>query len=222
MLLVLADQRLPSGGHVHSGGVEQAVAEGIVRDPRTLAAFVEGRLRTAGTVAGALAAAATFAGSSTIARLDAECDARLPSPALREASRSQGRGLLRTVRAAWAAPSADLPWSALGPRPHHCVVVGCASRAAGLGPRDAALVAVHLAVSGPATAAQRLLALDPVAVAAVTAELAPVVDDVVALAVSDEEALRPGGWGGLPDVSDPMLDLLAEVHALRDDRLFTS
>ena len=30
-LLTLADSRLPSGGHAHSGGIEQAVTDGLVR-----------------------------------------------------------------------------------------------------------------------------------------------------------------------------------------------
>jgi urease accessory protein len=198
------------------------VAAGLVTDTASLSAFIEARLRAAGLVTAGLAAAATFATPRDVGRLDAECDARLPSPALRDASRAQGRGLLRTVRAAWAAPGTDLAWSDLGPRPHHPVVLGSAARAAGLDAAAAALVAAHLAISGPATAAQRLLALDPVQVAALTADLAAVVDEVAAHAVADPAALRPDGWAALPDASDPMLDLLAEIHATRDDRLFTS
>src|SRR5690349_4819497 len=95
-LLTLADSRLPSGGHAHSGGIEQAITDGLVRDPATLDAFLRRRLRTAGAVAAGLAAAACRSGD--IAWLDAEADARTPSPALRAASRQQGRGLLRVGR----------------------------------------------------------------------------------------------------------------------------
>ncbi|HEY0126130.1 MAG TPA: urease accessory protein, partial [Blastococcus sp.] len=63
----------------------------------------------------------------------------------------------------------------------------------------------------PATAAQRLLAMDPLTVAAVTARLAPEIDAVAATAT-----------GGLPAATDPLLDLLAEVHAARTDRFFAS
>ncbi len=45
-LLTLADSRLPTGGHVHSGGVEEAVTEGLVRDLATLRAFLRRRIRT--------------------------------------------------------------------------------------------------------------------------------------------------------------------------------
>ena len=58
-LLTLADSRLPAGGHTHSGGVEQAIAIGHVRDPGTLAAFLRRRLVTSGAEAAGLAAAAT-------------------------------------------------------------------------------------------------------------------------------------------------------------------
>ena len=204
-LLTLADSRLPSGGHTHSGGVEQAIAAGLVRDPATLGAFLRRRLHTSGSVAAGLAAAAC--GDGDLDRLDAEADARTPSPALRAASRQQGRGLVRVGRRAWPAGR----WDELPERPHHPVALGVAAAAAGLSPRDAAHAAAYLAVSGPATAAQRLLALDPLTVAAVTARLAPDVDAVAVAAL-----------GRLPAAADPLLDLLAEVHLARKDRYFAS
>jgi urease accessory protein len=221
-LLALADQRLPSGGHVHSGGVEQAVTDGAVHDVATLEAFVARRLRTAGLVAAGVAAAAARACASPdaadrLARLDAATDARTPSPAQRAASRVHGRGLLRLAVTAWPAPSAHAGWADLGPRPHHPVVLGCAAHAAGAGADGAALVAAYLAVGGPATAAQRLLALDPLAVAAATLRLGDDVERVAAEAARDVPDLAE-----LPDDSDPWLDLLAERHASREERLFAS
>jgi len=248
-LLALADQRLPSGGHVHSGGIEQAVTDGLVHDVPTLERFLERRLRTVGLVTAGLAAAACrFAGradaASRLRRLEAEADARTPSPAQRVASRSQGRGLLRTARAAWAAPSPSLSWTDLGARPHHPLVLGCAARAGGVSPQGAALVAAYLAVSAPSTAAQRLLALDPVAVAAVTIRLGPAIEQIPAqippaippaltgrevppqiCTLSDRANVHDHGEGfevDLPDDSDPLLDLLAERHAAREERLFAS
>jgi urease accessory protein len=222
-LLALADQRLPSGGHVHSGGVEQAIADGLVTGDEDLLRFLRRRLLTAGRVAAGLAAAATVLTVEGVAALDAEADARMPSPATREASRAQGRGLLRTVRAAWAAPHAGLAWRDLGARPHHPLVLGCAARAAGLDARDAATVAAYLSVTGPATAAQRLLALDPVRTAVVTLDLGDEID-----AVAGDAALRAaasaasGAWRDLPDDGDPLLDLLAERHVARGTTLFAS
>jgi urease accessory protein len=204
-LLTLADSRLPAGGHTHSGGVEQAIAAGVVRDPASLAAFLRRRLHTAGAVAAGLAAAACGADGDELARLDAEADARTPSPALRAASRAQGRGLVRVGRRAWPSPS----WDDLPDRPHHPLALGVAAAAGGLTPHDAAAAAAYLSVSGPATAAQRLLAMDPLEVAALTARLAPEIDEVAAV-------------DGLPAAAEPLLDLLAEVHAARRDRFFAS
>jgi len=211
-LLTLADSRLPAGGHAHSGGIEQAISAGLVADPAGLAAFLLRRLAASGAVAAGLAAAAcrlVAAGDlAGLADLDAEADARTPSPALRAASRQQGRGLVRIGRRAWPSPG----WDALPALPHHAVALGTAAGAAGLGPRDAASAAAYLSISGPATAAQRLLAMDPLTVAAVTARLAPDVDRVAAEAVA----------AGLPATADPLLDLLAEIHTARKDRYFAS
>lgn len=229
-LLALADQRLPTGGHVHSGGVEQAVADGTVWGVGSLCAFLERRLCTAGLVAAGLAAAAVDLVPGEVGALDAEADARCPSPAQRGASRAQGRGLLRLVRETWTWPHEDLCWEALGPRPHHPIVLGCAARAAGLDASCAALVAAYLCVTGPSTAAQRLLALDPVAVAAATLRLGERVEAVARSAVAavpSPGAARDGprtprDFRDLPDDSDPLLDLLAERHAARTERLFAS
>ncbi|NEM05734.1 urease accessory protein UreF [Geodermatophilus normandii] len=212
-LLTLADSRLPAGGHTHSGGVEQAIAAGLVHAPSSLAAFLLRRLTTAGVVAAGLAAAACEGGD--LAALDAEADARTPSPALRAASRQQGRGLVRVGRRAWPSPL----WDALPPAPHHPVALGVAAAAGGLTPRDAAAAAAYLTVSGPATAAQRLLAMDPLTVAAVTARLAPEID-----AVAEAASGRNGHFchSDLPADTDLLLDLLAEVHTARKDRFFAS
>jgi urease accessory protein len=206
-LLTLADSRLPAGGHTHSGGVEQAIAVGVVHDPASLSTFLRRRLATAAAVAAGLAAAACGADAAVLALLDAEADARTPSPALRAASRQQGRGLTRVGRRAW--PSGA--WDSLPALPHHPIALGVAAAAGGLSPRDAAQAAAYLSVSGAATAAQRLLAMDPLTVAAVTARLSPDIDAVAASAT-----------GTLPAITDPLLDLLAEVHAARKDRFFAS
>ena len=55
--------------------------------------------------------------------------------------------------------------------------------------------------------------MDPLTVAAVTARLSPDVDAV---------GRRDGRRAGLPAATDPLLDLLAEVHAARKDRFFAS
>jgi urease accessory protein len=213
-VLMLADARFPAGGHAHSGGVEGAVNDGAVYDVRSLNLFLHGRLRTAGVVAAALAAAACAQPhADRLAWLDAEADARTPSPAQRDASRRQGRALLRAARAAWPAPwLVDLPRA--GHPPHHAIVLGATAAAAGCAPGEAALVAAYLTVTGPASAAVRLLALDPIEVSAVIARLSGPI----------EEAAARGAAAGdeLPYPSAPALDLYAEAHARAEVRLFAS
>lgn len=41
VLLTLADSRLPTGAHVHSGGIEEAIAAGMVTGLATLEAFLQ-------------------------------------------------------------------------------------------------------------------------------------------------------------------------------------
>jgi urease accessory protein len=125
-LLLLADSRLPAGGHAHSGGLAAAVAAGTVDDEAGLAAFLSGRLATAGLVAAAAAARAAAlvadgpSAADGLAVLEDELDARTPSPAARAASRAQGRGLLRAASAAWPSPVHAL----LSARPHAACALG--------------------------------------------------------------------------------------------------
>ena len=221
--LLLSDARFPAGGHAHSGGLESAATAGSVTDIASLEVFLRGRLRTAGMVAAGLAAAACGrASDDRWDELDAEADARTPSPAQREASRRQGRALLRAARAAWpdAQWLADLAAPAAGYRagPHHAVVLGAAAAAAGCTAAEAARIAAYQSVSGPASAAVRLLALDPMRAAAVLARLAGDVDDTAEHAA----ACAAGPLSDLPYPSAPALDLLAEAHIRAEVRLFES
>ncbi len=223
-LLLVADGRLPAGGHAHSGGLEAAVNAGSVGDLDSLATFLRGRLETSGLNAAGLAAAACAlalavhgqgtgaASSSSWPELDAAADARIPSPAQRAASRAQGRGLLRVARAAW--PHAQL--ERLGREPHHPIVLGAVVAAAGGTAAAAAQLAALHAVSGPASAAVRLLALDPIAVTVLLAELAGTADLVAAQAAAAAAA------GELPAAAAPLLDVYAETHRSAEVRLFAS
>ncbi|MFI8181169.1 urease accessory protein UreF [Actinacidiphila glaucinigra] len=219
-LLLLADGRFPAGGHAHSGGAEAAVTAGRITGPGTLEDFCRGRLHTAGLVAAALAAAAT-AGADPLA-LDEAADARTPSPALRQTARRLGRQMMRAARAAWPSPGLDALATARPRGAHQPVVLGVTARAAGLTPLDAAHAAAYEAVTGPATAAVRLLSLDPFAVTAVLARLAPDLDEVAARAADAAHRCLTEGTGALPAASAPLLDVYAEAHAGWPVRLFAS
>ncbi|MHA3702864.1 urease accessory protein UreF [Jatrophihabitans sp. YIM 134969] len=216
LLLLLVDTRSPAGAHSHSLGMEPAVSAGWVRGIDDLEPFCRGRLRTAGAVAAGVAARAhALAGADAPAAdwvaLDAEVDARTPSEATRAASRALGRGLRRLTRAMLPALP-DQRWWPAGP-PHHPVVLGAACAVAGGTVGFAARAAALATCSAPASAAVRLLGLDPYAVQAVLARLAPEVD-----AVADAAATAPE----IPAGSAPALDLLADVHVLSEVRLFAS
>src|SRR6185437_15894209 len=204
--LLFADPRMPTGGHAHSGGLEEAAASGRVGDADQLASFLRGRLATVGLVDAALAAAARLLddghagvvgdgvvgdgvvgdgvgsdGDGHAARngpggwpgLDAEAAARCPGPALREVGRGQGRRMLRLARSAWPAIHLDHLAEATGGSPMWPVALGATATAAGVDALREAATAAGAAVTGPAWAAVRAMALDPYVVARLLADLAP-------------------------------------------------
>jgi len=153
------------------------------------------------------------AGVGRVATLDDGVDVRTASPALRAASRAQGRALLRAAARIW--PAAGRP---TGASPHHPIATGIAAAAAGLGPPEAALVAVYGGLTGAASAAVRLLGLDPYAVHALVARLAPECDRVA----DDAAAHADDPVDDLPAGSAILLDIDAEQHATWEVRLFAS
>lgn len=234
-LLLLADSRLPAGGHVHSGGVEALVDRGLLRDPDDLALVLDARIRTAGLCAAAVAAVGATLGAPLPAggvgatvrggwvRWDGAVDVRTPSPALREASRAQGAALLRTAGQAWPEAPALTALRALPGGPHHPLVLGAAAAAAGATPGEAAVLAVHHLIGGAATAAVRLLGLDPLRVAAVQAALAPLADRTAA-AATDTAVIATDADDPdlLPSDATPLPEVLAEHHHASGVTLFAS
>ncbi|MEU8026658.1 urease accessory UreF family protein, partial [Micromonospora haikouensis] len=174
-----------------------------------------------GLVAAAFAVAAHGAAAGApgpaLARLDVELDARTAAPALRAVSRRQGRALLRAGRALWpGGPFAALPADPTGP--HQPLVLGLVGAAAGLDPAELATAAAYGSVTGPASAAVRLLGLDPYRVHGLLAALTADVDATAARAVAAADG--PPEW--LPAGSAPLTDIHAEVHTTWEVRLFAS
>lgn len=225
-LLLLADGRLPTGGHAHSGGLEEAVERGAVTDRHSLELWLVGRLHTTGRVDAAFAATAAreahdrgLTGGCRWAALHAELAARIPSAASRKASLAQGRGLLRVAATAWPAPwLAEMREAAPG-GPLWPLALGAVATAAGLAPADAGLLGASAAVQSPAWAATRLLGLDPSEVAATLAGLAGAVD---AVAVEQSRLATQLEWRDLPGPAAPLTDIGAEIHAAWEVRLFAS
>jgi urease accessory protein len=211
--LLLADGRLPTGGHVHSAGVESAVDDGRIVDVETLGAYLLGRLHTVGLTEAALAAAAVLQ-PGALAQLDAEADARITVPELRLVSRRLGRQLVRVAGRCWPDPVlATLPDD-----PHQPVALGAVGIAAGLDALTVARIAIHHATTTPAQSALRLLGLDPFAVAALTASLA-----IEGERVAMEALLAAAGpLHDLPARTGPVVEIAAARHASLTTRLFAS
>ena len=210
-LLLLADGRFPGGGYAHSGGLEPAVADGAVDDLASVEAFVTGRLATTGLTEAWLAAAACAVAddAAAIARLDAECEARIASPALRAAGRALGRGLRRAAAASWPTVAGTVAVQ-------QPVVLGVVAAAAGLDGVGAARLALHHALMQPLNAAPKLLAVDMADVMAVAARLAPLVDALAIEATDRVQSHRA------PVRSALLCEHRAELHATREVRLFAS
>jgi urease accessory protein len=108
-------------------------------------------------------------------------------------------------------PPTAKPTPVLGATPHLAVAAGAVGAACGITAQHTALSVVYTTMTGSATAAQRLLALDPGDVAALTFELSAMCDLTADLACKE-----------LADLSDPLLDVLAQRHSERERPLFVS
>jgi urease accessory protein len=223
LALLLADSRFPSGSYAHSLGLEQAVADGLTDVPAFIRArlrlvaeadarfAVEARRAAGGGRAGAWGDAAP--GERALARLDAEWAARTPSPALREAARRLGAQLLRSAATVWpgGAIAAYRAASRDTPRP---VALGVVAGGAGVSEEDTALLALYDDAATVASAALKLLPLDPAVTARWLAELAPSLRQAAARVAADR--------GPLPSPAAVALELAAPIHLERRERLFAS
>jgi urease accessory protein len=204
VMLLLADGRWPGGGYAHSGGLEAAVANGSVHDPASLEQYVSGRLFAGGPFEAWVAARACDGVDPTA--LGEQYDARTPSPAQRKASKSLGRGLLRSSARIWP----ELKTLTVS---HQAVAVGVVARAAGLAPLDAARLSVHAFVMSPLTAAPKLFAIDTADALRIAVALA---DSIDAIARDATCSVAP------PPRSSFVAEFLAEEHSNWTTRLFAS
>ncbi|MBB6170750.1 urease accessory protein [Nocardiopsis mwathae] len=228
--LLLADARLPTGGHAHSGSLEGAVAAGL--EPKEVPAYIEARLRTvarteaAAAVLARRAARATGGGGATATAADidygpiqAALAARTPSAPLRAASASLGRGLARLARrlradhpAVLALPTASAPTPGL--RPLRPVVLGALGAALDMADDQVARAALYDDAQTVASAALKLLPGDPVTA------VEWVLDTGDALEEGVTAALAVTGPDRLPACSAPLIDQWAGAHAHATRRLF--
>jgi len=242
-LLLFLDSRSPAGAHSHSQGVEVAVGQGLIVDLPTLTDYCRGRLRTAGAVSAAFAATSAQAfldGADAVQWLaiDTELEARTPSAATRVASRALGKGLRRLLKATASTEEwgeVERAWPLLA-APHQPLVLGAGCAMLGGSPDLAARAAALSVCSAASSAAIRLLGLDPYAAHRMVADLEA---DITTLCreVTSLLSLYRAEYGGIAKTSvwleseylarlcsnsAPAVEILADVHAREEMRLFAS
>jgi urease accessory protein len=213
--MMLADGRLPVGGHTQSSGLEPALLGGL--EPADIPDFIATRLGSSVVVDAATAVVArhhTLAGLA-LQPVDDAWAARTPSEVVRAASRAVGRGQRRLAQRLWpgsATAGALAPLSA----PARPVAVGAMAAAGGLdGARTARLVAYD-DVQSLCAAALKLCPLDPAEVAEWLLHSGPAVERLVG------EVGHLTEPAGIPAPSAPLMESWQHQHAHHSRRLFSA
>jgi len=213
LLMLLADARLPTAGHTQSGGLEPAVADGV--ETAHVPDYIALRLRTVTRVEAATAAVAlhSFRQSLPLADVETAWAARTPSAAMRATSRIMARGLVRIVRRLWPDHSSA---HRLGSGASRAVVLAAAADACGLPPLALARLVGYDDVQTVASAALKLLPLDPAEVTSWVVDALPAVDR---LAAEVSPLTEPAA---IPAAGAPQIEAWAETHAASTRRLFSA
>lgn len=218
--LMLADARLPTGGHTQSAGLEAAVHDGLgsvhAGDGRALGEVIDyarDRLRSVVRVEAGTAVAtraAVLAGQDPLTVVP-HWAARTPSRALREVAGRTGRGYLRLAERIWPAVVDHLPRDTETPRP---VVLGVIGAVTALSGDQVARLTAYDDAQTVVAASLKLLPVDPVAAAGWLVELHPDIEACVSAVagLTDPEKI--------PACGAPLVDQYAEEHAARRMRLF--
>ncbi|MCU1440087.1 MAG: urease accessory protein [Rhodoglobus sp.] len=222
LAMMLADARLPVGGHVHSGGLEPALRAGMpVSD---VPEYLIGRAGTTSLVEAGTAVVARHAvlaaGSdswqlrSALADVERAWAARTPSRTMREVSRALARGYVRFARTLWAqhpgvAECESTPGGVARP-----IILGVLAAAAGIDAAGLVRLVVYDDAQSVAAAMLKLEPLDPAIpagwVLAACASAEPSIDSLAALTSPD----------AIPASGAPQSEEWAEVHSRTTQRLF--
>lgn len=219
--MLLGDGRFPAGSYAHSLGLEQAVADGLEADG--VAGFIAARLRLVAEPEARIAVAARRGaladGVQGALAIDDEFAARCPSPVLRESARRLGGALLRSAAAVWPDAGASpikryRDASRMTPRP---VALGVVAAATGVDDDQLAALALYDDAATVASAALKLLPLDPADASRWVAELAPWIERAARVVAADRRPLAEQ-----PAPAALALELAAALHHDRRERLFVS
>ena len=212
--LMLADGRLPTGGHTQSAGLEPAVRAGLgANGNQDIAAYARDRLRTVTRVEAAVAtvARAVALANRSLSPVEAAWAARTPSQALRAASRRQGRAYLRLAARIWPAVLDHLTADTETPRP---VVVGAIGAVTGLSAEQVARLVGYDDAQTVVAASLKLLPVDPAEAAGWLAALHGPIEELTS-AVSGFTSPDE-----IPAYGAPLVDAFAQAHATERMRLF--
>jgi urease accessory protein len=239
--LLLADGRLPTGGHAHSAGLEPALAAGMpaaqVPDYLRARLLTVGRVEAAATVLSHRAARQlevahaekSWNGTESatgprghrgpgdlvgLAEIQAELLARTPSAPLREASGQLGRGLARLVSRTWPGAAATAALSALQDAPQRPVALGVATALSGMDETQAARACLYDDAQSVASAALKLLPVDPLDPVGWLLAAAPLIDQITT------EAAAVTDLACLPSTTGPLIEQWSLAHHLTQRRIF--
>lgn len=215
LMMLLGDARLPVAGHTQSAGLEGAVQHGLTTAEVPL--YIAARLSTVVRVEAGTAVVALHHLSRGLA-LDPVAQAwaaRTPSPALRRASRTQARALVRVSSRLWPDVEPVARASGLVGAPR-AVALAAAAVAVGLDSAALARLVGYDDVQTVASAALKLLPLDPVVVSAWVHDALPGVAEM-----ADSVALLTDP-ARIPANAAPQIEVWAEAHARSTRRLFSA
>jgi urease accessory protein len=212
--LLLADARLPSGGHAYSSGLEPALLGGM--PPASVEDFLLARAATTGLVdAGAAVVARRMAiDGQPLAAVERAWTARTPSRAMRDASRDLGRGLLRLADRVWPGSAAIASLHGLSGIPPRPLVLGAIAAEVGIAPEELVRLSVYDDLASAVAALLKLDPRDPAdGVALVLAGCASIESRIPIVAAVQTPH-------DIPALSAPQAEAWAELHAVARRRLF--
>lgn len=212
--MLLADARLPSGGHAHSAGVEPALMAGA--SPAELPGFLRGRAATTTLVEAGTAVAARHARlhGGDLDAVEMAWAARTPSRAQRDASRLLARGYLRVGAQLLPGDEAIAHWRERPTPPPRPCVLGVIAAGLALPPIELARLVVYDEMQAAAAAVLKLEPRDPLDLVTLVAELCA---DAEPALVEVADITDPAD---IPAYTAPQSEAWAEAHARSTRRLF--
>ncbi|MFJ7617442.1 urease accessory protein UreF [Rhodococcus erythropolis] len=215
--MLLADGRLPTGGHAHSSGLEPALAGGLLQSQ--VPDFIRGRLETVGLVEAAATVitrrwAVSEGSAGELEDISRELLARTPSAPLREASIQLGRGLARLASRLWPQHPAVQMLMALPGHPMRPLALGVFTAISGMDDLQAARSCLYDDAQTVASAALKLLPVDPAEPVEWLLRAASTIETVATAAVAVE------GVTDIPATTGPLVEQWSLEHYARSRRIF--